>query len=102
VPFNTTTVYDITALSPSPNADNSGGSKGITATIAISGTQYAYYAYPATNADLTSIMYNNFESINTFTKTIVQIKNAQGYTQNYKVYTSNDPISATLTSVTFN
>ena len=102
LPFNTTTIYDITALSPSPNADNSGGSKGITATIAISGTQYAYYAYPATNADLTSIMYNNFESINTFTKTIVKIKNAQGYTQNYKVYTSNDPISATLTSVTFN
>jgi hypothetical protein len=102
VPFNTTTIYDVTALSPSPNNDNSGGSKGITATIAISGTQYAYYAYPATNADLTSIMYNNFESINTFTKTIVQIKNAQGYTQNYKVYTSNDPISATLTSVTFN
>jgi hypothetical protein len=102
IPFNTTTIYDITALSPSPNADNSGGSKSITATIAISGTQYAYYAYPATNADLTSIMYNNFESINTFTKTIVQIKNAQGYTQNYKVYTSNDPISATLTSVTFN
>ena len=102
IPFNTTTIYDITALSPSPNADNSGGSKGITATIAISGTQYAYYAYPATNADLTSIMYNNFQSIDTFTKTIVQIKNAQGYTQNYKVYTSNDPISATLTSVTFN
>ena len=102
VPFNTTTIYDITSLSPSPNADNSGGSKGITATIAISGTQYAYYAYPANNADLTSIMYNNFESINTFTKTLVQIKNAQGYTQNYKVYTSNDPISATLTSVTFN
>ena len=102
VPFNTTTIYDITALSPSPNADNSGGSKGITATIAISGTQYAYYAYPATNADLTSIMYNNFQSIDTFNKTIVQIKNAQGYTQNYKVYTSNDPISATLTSVTFN
>jgi hypothetical protein len=102
IPFNSTTIYDITALSPAPNADNSGGNKGITATIAISGTQYAYYAYPATNADLTSIMYNNFESINTFTKTIVQIKNAQGYTQNYKVYTSNDPISATLTSVTFN
>lgn len=102
IPFNTTTIYDITALSPAPNADNSGGNKSITATIAISGTQYAYYAYPATNADLTSIMYNNFESINTFTKTIVQIKNAQGYTQNYKVYTSNDPISATLTSVTFN
>jgi len=101
-PFNTTTVYDITTLSPTPSSDNSGGSKSITTNISISGTQYAYYAYPATNADLTSIMYNNFESINTFTKTIVQIKNAQGYTQNYKVYTSNDPISATLTSITFN
>jgi len=101
-PFNTSAIYDITALSPVPNSDNSGGNKNITTTISITGTQYAYYAYPATNADLTSIMYNNFESINTFTKTIVQIKNAQGYTQNYKVYTSNDPISATLTSITFN
>ena len=101
-PFNTTSVYDVTTLSPVPSADNSGGSKSKTTDINITGTQYAYYAYPATNADLTSIMYNNFESINTFTKTIVQIKNAQGYTQNYKVYTSNDPISATLTSITFN
>jgi hypothetical protein len=101
-PFNTTSVYDITTLSPLPSADNSGGSKSITTNITITGTQYAFYAYPATNADLTSIMYNNFESINTFTKTIVQIKNAQGYTQNYKVYTSNDPISATLSSITFN
>ena len=101
-PFNTTTIYDVTALSPSPSADNSGGSKSINTNITITGTQYAFYAYPASNADLTSIMYNNFESINTFTKTIVQIKNAQGYTQNYKVYTSNDPISSTLTSITFN
>jgi hypothetical protein len=101
-PFNTTSVYDITTLSPVPSADNSGGSKSITTNIIITGTQYAFYAYPASNADLSSIMYNNFESINTFTKTIVQIKNAQGYTQNYKVYTSNDPISATLSSITFN
>ena len=102
VPFNTTSVYDITSLSPVPSSDNSGGSKSITTNITITGTQYAFYAYPASNADLSSIMYNNFESINTFTKTIVQIKNAQGYTQNYKVYTSNDPISATLSSITFN
>ena len=101
-PFNTTTIYDIATISPVPSADNSGGSKSITTNITITGTQYAFYAYPATNADLSSIMYNNFESINTFTKTIVQIKNAQGYTQNYKVYTSNDPISATLSSITFN
>jgi hypothetical protein len=101
-PFNTANVTEITTLSPSPNSDNSGGSRSITTNIAITGTQYAFYAYPATNADLTSIMYNNFESINTFTKTIVQIKNAQGYTQNYKVYTSNDAFSATLSSITFN
>jgi hypothetical protein len=101
-PFNTATVAEITTISPSPNSDNSGGSRSITTNIAITGTQYAFYAYPATNADLTSIMYNNFESINTFTKTIVQIKNAQGYTQNYKVYTSNDAFSATLSSITFN
>jgi hypothetical protein len=101
-PFNTVIVNEITTLSPAPNADNAGSSKSITTNITISGTQYAFYAYPASNVDLTSIMYNNFESINTFTKTIVQIKNAQGYTQNYKVYTSNDPISATLTSITFN
>ena len=101
-PFNTTTIYDIATISPVPSADNSGGSKSITTNITITGTQYAFYAYPANNADLSSIMYNNFESINTFTKTIVQIKNAQGYTQNYKVYTSNDPISATLSSITFN
>jgi hypothetical protein len=101
-PFNIATVAEITTLSPSPNSDNSGGSRSITTNIAITGTQYAFYAYPATNADLTSIMYNNFESINTFTKTIVQIKNAQGYTQNYKVYTSNDAFSATLSSITFN
>ena len=101
-PFNTANITEITTLSPSPNSDNSGGSRSITTNIAITGTQYAFYAYPATNADLTSIMYNNFESINTFTKTIVQIKNAQGYTQNYKVYTSNDAFSATLSSIIFN
>ena len=101
-PFNSTTIYDITTLSSTPNSDNAGTSKSISTNINITGTQYAYFAYPATNADLTSIMYNNFESINTFTKTIVQIKNAQGYTQNYKVYTSNDSFSATLTSISFN
>jgi len=101
-PFNSTTIYDITTLSSTPNSDNAGSSKSISTNINITGTQYAYFAYPATNADLTSIMYNNFESINTFTKTIIQIKNAQGYTQNYKVYTSNDSFSATLSSISFN
>jgi hypothetical protein len=104
VPFNTTTIYEIINFNPltTSTSDASGGSKSKTTDINITGTQYAYYAYPASNADLTSIIYNNFESINTFTKTIVQIKNAQGYTQNYKVYISNDSFSATLNSVIFN
>ena len=104
VPFNTTTIYEIINFNPltTSTSDGSGGSKSKTTDINITGTQYAYYAYPASNADLTSIIYNNFESINTFTKTIVQIKNAQGYTQNYKVYISNDSFSATLNSVIFN
>ena len=104
VPFNTTTIYEIINFNPltTSTSDGSGGSKSKTTDINITGTQYAYYAYPASNPDLTSIIYNNFESINTFTKTIVQIKNAQGYTQNYKVYISNDSFSATLNSVIFN
>jgi hypothetical protein len=104
VPFNTTTIYEIVNFNPltTSTSDGSGGSKSKTTDINITGTQYAYYAYPASNPDLTSIIYNNFESINTFTKTIVQIKNAQGYTQNYKVYISNDSFSSTLNSVTFN
>ena len=104
VPFNTTTIYEIINFNPltTSTSDGSGGSKSKTTDINITGTQYAYYAYPASNPDLTSIIYNNFESINTFTKTIVQIKNAQGYTQNYKVYISNDSFSSTLNSVTFN
>jgi len=101
-PFNSTTIYDITTLSPLPSSDNLGGNKSLLTNISITGTQYAYYAYPATNPDLTSIMYNNFESINTFNQTIVHIKNAQGYTQDYKVYTSINPLSATLTSISFN
>ena len=104
VPFNTTTIYEIINFNPltTSTSDGSGGSKSKTTDINITGTQYAYYAYPASNPDLTSIIYNNFESINTFTKTIVQIKNAQGYTQNYKVYISNDSFSSTLNSVIFN
>jgi hypothetical protein len=104
VPFNTTTIYEIINFNPltTSTSDGSGGSKSKTTDVNITGTQYAYYAYPASNPDLTSIIYNNFESINTFTKTIVQIKNAQGYTQNYKVYISNDSFSSTLNSVTFN
>ena len=102
-PFNTSTVYDITTLSPTPNADNSGSSAGLSnATIPITGSQYAFYAYPiTTTTDITSIMYSGQQSITAFTKTIVWIKNAQGHTQQYKVYISNERYGTPIESITF-
>ena len=102
-PFISSTIYDITTFNPltSATSDGSGNSNSKTMNIPISGTQYAYYAYPATNADLTSIMWNNFESIKTFTKSIVKITNEQGYTQDYKIYTSNNALSNSLTGIIF-
>ena len=67
--------------------------------ITISGTQFVYYAYPAVGADLTSILVGGFESINSFTKSIQSVTNASGYTQNYKVYISNNNFSASLNSI---
>jgi hypothetical protein len=102
-PFNTSTIYDITTLSPTPNSDNSGSSAGLSnATIPISGSQYAFYAYPiTTSADLSSIMYANNQSITAFTKIIVWIKNAKGYTQQYKVYISNEIYGTPIVGITF-
>jgi len=67
--------------------------------ITISGTQFVYYAYPAVGADLTSILVGGFESINSFTKSIQSVTNSSGYTQNYKVYISNNNFSANLNSI---
>ena len=102
-PFNTSTIYDITTLSPTPNSDNSGSSAGLSnATIPISGSQYAFYAYPiTTSADLSSIIYASNQSITAFTKTIVWIKNAKGYTQQYKVYISNEIYGTPIVGITF-
>jgi hypothetical protein len=102
-PFNTSTIYDITTLSPTPNSDNNGNSAGLSnATIPISGSQYAFYAYPInTSTDLSSIMYSGQQSITAFTKTIVFIKNAQGHVQQYKVYVSNERYGTPIVGITF-
>jgi hypothetical protein len=101
--FNTSTIYDITTLSPTPNSDNSGNNTGLSnATVPISGSQYAFYAYPiTTSADLSSIMYSGNQSITAFTKIIVWIKNAQGHTQQYKVYVSNERYGTPIVGITF-
>jgi hypothetical protein len=101
--FNTSTIYDITTLSPTPNSDNSGNNAGLSnVTVPISGSQYAFYAYPiTTSADLSSIMYSGNQSITAFTKIIVWIKNAQGHTQQYKVYVSNERYGTPIVGITF-
>jgi len=102
-PFNTSSIYDIKTLSSTPNSDINGNSAGLSnATIPITGSQYAFFAYPmTTSADLSSIMYSGQQSITAFTKTIVYIKNAQGHVQQYKVYISNERYGTPIEGITF-
>jgi hypothetical protein len=71
-----------------------------TFSIPVSGTQYVFYAYPATGSDLSSISVGGFESINAFTKSTINITNAQGYSQSYKVYVSNNNFSNDVSNIT--
>ena len=102
-PFNTSSIYDIKTLSSTPNSDINGNSASLSnATIPITGSQYAFFAYPiTTSADLSSIMYSGQQSITAFTKTIVYIKNAQGHVQQYKVYISNERYGTPIEGITF-
>lgn len=57
---------------------------------------YVWYAYPSNMGDLTSIRDQaGNQVIGAFTKTVLSITNASGYTQNYNVYTSNNNYSNT-------
>jgi len=102
-PFNTSSIYDIKTLSSTPNSDINGNSASLSnATIPITGSQYAFFAYPiTTSADLSSIMYSGQQSITAFTKTIVYIKNTQGHVQQYKVYISNERYGTPIEGITF-
>ncbi len=102
-PFNTSSIYDIKTLSSTPNSDINGNSASLSnATIPITGSQYAFFAYPiTTSTDLSSIMYSGQQSITAFTKTIVYIKNAQGHVQQYKVYISNERYGTPIEGITF-
>jgi len=99
VPFVSTA--EIRMLTTAPSSDNSGSSQTHTVNLTPSGTQNVFFAYLATSPDLTSILYNGLEQIDSYTKTIVTITNAQGYSQNYKVYTSKETYSSILNGVSF-
>ena len=63
--------------------------KGYTATFNLS-NQRSCYCYPASMGDLTSVKdSNNFEYINSYTKTTVAVDGV-----NYNVYTLTDPVTA--------
>ena len=98
-PFGSTA--DIRTLTTTPSSDNAGSNQTFTGNLAPTGTQNVYFAYLATSPDLTSIIYNGLEQIDSYTKSIVTITNAQGYSQNYKVYTSKETYSSTLNGVSF-
>lgn len=69
--------------------------------VTVTGTNlYVYYAYPSSLGDLTSIFVSGLESFNAFTKTVINVTNASGYSQNYNVYTSQNFFNNT--TVTFN
>jgi len=68
-------------------------------TVTSSGSNYVYYAYPASLGDLTFISVGGFSSFGAFTKSVVSVTNINGYTQNYNVYTSNNTFSATTPSI---
>jgi hypothetical protein len=101
VAFTASSTYNYAVLSQALGSDNNGSTNSITLSLTPTGTQNVFFAYLATSPDLISILYNGFENIDAFTKTVVSITNAQGYTQSYKVYTSKEVYSSTLRDIIF-
>ena len=61
-----------------------------TVSYTTSGVQQAVFAFPASYGNLKSIMdQNNFENIDTFTKSTVEVTGLDGTPQQYNVYVSN-------------
>ncbi len=67
--------------------------------VTSSGSNYIYYAYPASAGDLTSLTVGGFESLPAFTKNIISVTNASGYVTSFNVYVSNNTFSATTPTI---
>ena len=66
-----------------------------TVSYTTSGVQQAVFAFPASYGNLKSIMdQNNFENIDTFTKSTVQVTGLDSTPQQYNVYVSNVNVQA--------
>ena len=101
VAFIASNTYNYAALSQALGSDNSGSNNSITVSLTPTGTQNVFFAYLASSPDLSSVLYNGLENIDAFTKTLINITNAQGHTQSYKVYTSKEVYSSMLKDIIF-
>jgi hypothetical protein len=99
VAFTESNTYNYASLSQALGSDPDGHINSKTVSLTPTGTQNVFFAYPAGLSDLSSILYNGNESIDSFTKSIILITNAQGYTQSYKVYVSKEVYSSTLNNL---
>ena len=101
VAFTASNTYNYASLSQALGSDNSGSSNSITVSLTPTGTQNVFFAYLASSPDLSSVLYNGLENIDAFTKTLINITNAQGHAQSYKVYTSKEVYSSMLKDIIF-
>jgi hypothetical protein len=99
--FIESNTYNYASLSQALGSDNSGSSNSITVSLTPTGTQNVFFAYLASSPDLSSVLYNGLENIDAFIKTLINITNAQGHTQSYKVYTSKEVYSSMLKDIIF-
>lgn len=92
---SSTSIPNSTTVVSSTGGGNelSGSQQKSNIVVTASGSNYVYFGYASSLPDLTSIAIGGFESIGSFTQRIVSVTNAQGYTQNYKVYVSNNTFS---------
>ena len=81
--------------------ENSGKAKS-SFTVPISGTQYIFYAYPASLGVLSSISIEGFGSLEAFTLTTRNVVNASGYTQSYNIYISNNSFASNINNIIIN
>ena len=67
-----------------------------------SGTNYVFFAYPASQGALSSLSVGGFGSLPAFTPINRSFTNAQGYAQSYYIYVSQNTFSTTVSNITTN
>jgi len=93
-------VYKIESFKPFSSTD--GSNKSFNYTFIPKGPENVFFAYLATSPDLTTIIWGNIDYIESFTKSIIWLENAQGYKQQYKVYRSKETYNGQIDGIVTN